>query len=278
MLKALLLALAMLTSSLARADAYTLSPEQAKLPAHHTQHADTFGPGAAGLPYNLAVLRGVDKVQASAPDGGGYFIGVKAKPAESPIGYPLSLFGEPLLAPPRTTSYCSGSAYSAFIESLNLIFPDPKERVRLTPDRLEGLRMQEPDGGRREDDVKAWGFWNADGFGTHFCLVQYLHGAGTEIKPDDLRPGDFMNISWKSGLGHSVVFLGFCTDEKGQRCIRYWSSQKGTNGLGDQTSSFDKVKEVKAVRLTHPAKIFEYDPAATVNHKIPGDALPSGSK
>jgi hypothetical protein len=257
----------------AHAEGFALSEKQTKLPAHHTQHVDAFGDGAAGLPFNLAVLRAVDKVQASAPDGGGYFIGVHAKPPESPIGYELNLFGKAILSPPRTTSYCSGSAYSAFIEALNLIFPDESNRHQLSPERLEGLRMQEPDGSRREGDVKAWGYWNADGFGTQFCLVQYLGGAGREIKPDELRPGDFMNISWKSGLGHSVVFLGFCTDDKGRKCVRYWSSQTGTNGLGDQTTPIEKVKEVKAMRLTNPEKIFTYDPASKVNLKVPGDPL-----
>lgn len=255
-------------ASCGRAD---MTPEQAKLPAHHTRHAELFGPEVKDLPYNVAVLRGVDKVQSSAPDGGGYFANVHAKPAESPIGYELSLFGKSVLEPPRTTSYCSGSSYSAFIEALNVIFP-AKDGHKLSADRFEGLRMQEPDGSRREDNVKAWGFWNADGFGTQFCLVQYLNGAGTEIKPSELRPGDFVNISWKSGNGHSTVFLGFCTQDR-KRCIRYWSSQKGTNGLGDQTSTVDKISEIKAVRLTHPEKIFEYDPKTKVNHAVPGDKL-----
>ena len=49
------------------------------------------------------VLRAIDRVQASAPDGGGYFIGLKADPLESPIGYPLRLFGRQMLLSPRTT-------------------------------------------------------------------------------------------------------------------------------------------------------------------------------
>lgn len=65
--------------------------------------------------------------------------------------------------------------------------------------------MQEPDGGRREDEIKFWGKWNDDGFGNHFALVQYSQ-MGTTIKPIHARPGDFMNISWKKGGGHSVVF------------------------------------------------------------------------
>ena len=105
--------------------------------------------------------------------------------------------------------------------------------VRISPERFEAMRMQELDGGRREDWVKFWGLWNADGPGCHYALVQYS-GAGSEIAPIHARPGDFMNINWKSGLGHSVVFLGWHKDSEGKKHVLFWSSQMGTNGLGDQ--------------------------------------------
>jgi hypothetical protein len=247
---------------------FVLNDAQTTAGAHHTRHADLF---ANGVPRNnIAVLQAIDKVQATAMDGGGYFIGVKAQPPESPIGYELKLFGKSLLNPPRKTSYCSGSSYSAFIEALNILLPDGEKRI--SADRLESLRMQEPDGGRREDGVKFWGHWNDDGFGSQFALVQYS-GAGIEVKPRDARPGDFMNISWKSGLGHSVVFLGFFKDKDGTKKLLYWASQKGTNGLGDQASAIDKIKEVKIVRLVDPEKLFSFDPTTNVNRNVPGDKI-----
>src|SRR5205814_7914827 len=200
---------------------FVLPDTYVKLGAHHTRHAEVFGKHVIG--YNAQVLAGVDKVQSGQPEGGGYFTGPKAKPAESPIGYPLALFGRPLLTPPRTTSYCSGSSYSAFIEAINLIYPDGAKR--LSEDRLDALRMQEPDGGRREDGAKFWGHWNDDGPGSQYALVQYS-GAGVEIKPQHARPGDFLNINWTSGLGHSVVFLGWHKDDADKKHVLFWSSQK----------------------------------------------------
>jgi hypothetical protein len=247
---------------------FVLSAPETELGQHHTRHAEVFGAHIQG--FNRAVLQAVDKVQATQPQGGGYFTGVKAKPAESPIGYPLSLFGQPLLSPPRSTSYCSGSSYAAFIESINIIFPDGAGR--LSTDRLEAFRLQEPDGGRREDGVKFWGHWNDDGPGSQYALVQYS-GAGTALEPLHARPGDFMNINWKSGLGHSVVFLGWYKDDQGRKSVLYWSSQKGTNGLGDQMSPIDKIASVKLVRLTHPENLFTYDISTPVNRKVPGDKI-----
>jgi hypothetical protein len=234
----------------------------------HLNHETMFRKYVQG--YNLAVLKAVDIVQSHAMDGGGYFTGISAKPTESPIGYQLNLFHKPLLDPPRTTSYCSGSSYGVFIEALNLIFPDGEKR--LSPERLESLHMQEPDGSRREDRIKFWGKWNDDGWGTQYALVQYS-GMGEEIPPQRARPGDFMNISWVRGLGHSVVFLGWFIKEKKMGMV-FWSSQKSTSGYGDVVLwPLTNVKTVKTVRMTHPEKVFTFDVEQAVNRDLPGDII-----
>jgi hypothetical protein len=234
---------------------------------YHCRHHELFGKYTNGL--NLAVLAGIDVVQAHAMNGGGYFVGKDSIPTESPIGYDLVLWKQPLLKAPRTTSYCSGASYSAFIEALNILWPNGADR--LSADRFEALRMQEPDGGRREDMIKAWGWWNADGFGSQFCLVQYL-GMGKEIKPNQLRPGDFVNISWKSGLGHSVVFLGWAIKDNDKK-ILYWSSQRATNGMADQLVSLQRIKEIKAVRLYDVSRLLTFDIKHPVATDVPGDAI-----
>ncbi|PIS29578.1 MAG: hypothetical protein COT43_03465 [Candidatus Marinimicrobia bacterium CG08_land_8_20_14_0_20_45_22] len=236
--------------------------------AHHTKHAATFDKYVSG--YNSFVLKAIDIVQATAMDGGGYFTGKDSIPTESPIGYDLALFGHQLIDAPRKTSYCSSSSYAAFIEALNLILP--KQSDKLDDVRLEAMRMQEPNGGRREDGVKNWGYWNADGFGTHFSMVQYTK-MGDVVSPIDARPGDFLNISWKGGLGHSVVFLGWYIDESGKKFMLYWSSQKSTNGLSDQLVKVDDIKNVKMVRLTHPENLFNFDVNTKIENKIPGDEI-----
>lgn len=236
--------------------------------AHHLKHAQIFGKYVEG--YNAFVLRAIDKVQATALDGGGYFIGVTAQPPESPVGYPLRLFNHQLLDPPRKTSYCSGATYTAFIEELNMLFEGRVDS--LSRERFEALRMQEPDGGRREDGVKFWGKWNDDGFGSHFALVQYAK-MGDEVKPRQARPGDFMNISWMNGGGHSAIFLGWYIDETGRKNLVYWSSQTRTNGFGDEIVPLDRIKEVKIVRLTRPANLFTFDINTAVNRTILGDRV-----
>lgn len=261
-------------------DWFFLDSEALTLGNHHQRHAEVFGRYVTG--YNYYVLRGIDTVQGTAPDGGDYFIGIKADPPESPIGYELRLFGGSLLKPPRTTSYCSGASYTAFIEALNLIFPDGA--ARLGPERFEAMRMQEPDGGRREDGIKYWGHWNDDGYGSHYALAQYS-GMGIEVTPQQARPGDFMNITWTNGGGHSVVFLGWIRGEaagegegadEGKRQepgLLFWSSQKSTNGLADQRVPLSRVRVVKIVRLTQPENLFTFDVTTPVQRRIPADRV-----
>lgn len=232
---------------------------------HHFSHFDTFGKYTSG--FNLDVLKGIDAVQKTAPDGGGYFIGIKADPPESPIGYPLKLKSCALVSPQRTTSYCSGASFSAFIEGLNFYLTD--NDLEIDEKREELLRMQEKDGGRREDKVEFWGNWNADGYGNHFALVQYFK-AGEIIMPEEAQPGDFMNISWNNGGGHSVVFLGWYYDESEELNVVYWSSQKGTNGLGDDVVPVSRIKEVMIVRVTEPDAVVSSDANENVNYKISG--------
>lgn len=235
---------------------------------HHTRHFLTFARYTDG--YNLDVLRGVDIVQSHAPDGGGYFTGIRAVPTESPIGYPLALFGQPLLDPPRTTSFCSGSTYTAFIEALNLILGE--RASELTPERLEAMRMQEPDGSRREDGVKFWGHWNDDGWGCQYALVQFS-GMGEVIPPMCARPGDFANISWTNGGGHSVVFLGWYVSG-GKLGIAYWSSSNRTDGMADDHfAPVGRIRSMKFVRLTHPERLFTFNPATPVETHVPGDTI-----
>ncbi len=235
---------------------------------HNTRHAEIFGKYVTG--YNLEVLKAIDTVQAKAMDGGGYFIGLKADPPESPIGYDLKIFDKPLIKHTRPTSYCSGSTYAAFIEALNSILKGKEKQ--LSDERYEALRMQEPDGGRREDYIKFWGIWNADGFGDDYAMVQYSK-MGKRIKPSELRPGDFLNISWNSGNGHSVIFLGWYVDEKGEKNIVYWASQQRTNGYGNDVVPISRIKDICAVRLTNPDAVFDFDINANVDYSIPGDVI-----
>jgi hypothetical protein len=223
------------------------------LPRKHTAHEKIFSENASG--YNLYILRAIDKIQGQAINGGGYYTNKKNKSKESPIGYPLKIFDQPLINPPRTTSYCTGATFAAFIEALNLMYPNGD--TRLTPDRYEALRMQEMNGTRRKDFVKVWGNWNTQ-WGAQYVLIKYFE-MGKIVTQKEARPGDFINILFKGGGGHSAIFLGWYKNENGETQLLYWSSQPETNGISDHSVPTGKISKLAIVRLTNPEKIFSFD-------------------
>lgn len=230
-----------------------------RLPMYHFSHQAVYGQDAPEL--NQAVLMAIDEIQATAPDGGGYFMRSGANPPASPIGIPLKLADYRLINPTRGTSYCSGASYAAFVEALDTVTTSFQSEI--SPNRLEALRMQEMNGGLREDMVKMWGCWNADGPGSLYALSMFSK-LGIRIDPLDAKPGDFCNLDWRNGMGHSVVFLGWDTTTDGEMAMRFWSSQKSTNGLGDRTARLSEVKGFVFTRLTNPEDILTFDPTKKI--------------
>jgi hypothetical protein len=223
------------------------------LPRKQTSHEKVFGEPASD--YNRYILKAIDKIQGQAINGGGYYTNKKNKSKESPIGYPLKIFDHPLIKPPRTTSYCTGATFAAFIEALNLIYPNGD--TRLAPDRYEALRMQEMNGTRRKDFVKVWGNWNTQ-WGAQYVMIKYLE-MGKIVSQREARPGDFINILFKGGGGHSAIFLGWYKNENGETQLLYWSTQPETNGISDHSVPTSKISKLAIVRLTNPGKIFSFD-------------------
>jgi hypothetical protein len=69
------------------------------------------------------------------------------------------------------------------------------------------------------------------------------------------------------------VFLGWCLNPAGEKCVMFWSSQKSTNGYGDKISRLSTVKDVVVVRLTHPNRLYTFDPKQTIDHSVLGDTV-----
>ncbi|MBI1332427.1 MAG: hypothetical protein GC165_06075 [Armatimonadetes bacterium] len=230
-----------------------------RMPMYHINHQAVYGQDTPEL--NQAVLMAIDDIQASAPDGGGYFMKSGANPPASPIGIPLKLGDYRLISPPRSSSYCSGASYAAFIGALDTATVSCQSEI--SEDRLDALRMQDQNGHLREDMVKMWGCWNADGPGSYYALSLFSK-MGTRVDPLDARPGDFCNLDWRSGYGHSVVFLGWDTTPDGEMAMRFWSSQKSTNGLGDRTARLSEIKCFVFSRLTNPEDVLTFDPSKKV--------------
>lgn len=77
-------------------------------------------------------------------------------------------------------------------------------------------------------------------------------GLGRKVSPAEALPGDFVQL-WRAGkTGHSVIFVGWARDLKGQVVgLHYWSTQESTKGIGFTTELFGQVdKGVRADLLS----------------------------
>lgn len=228
---------------------FLLSDTQAALPAKHTKHFQLWG--AKAQEEGKWVLQGIDEAQLRAPKEDAWWVGPKELPLESPVGFTLSLYGRPLFRPERTTSFCSGATYAALILGMQKQRP---EDPGITPDAEESLRQTEADGSRRNDQIGFWGVWNGYGAGLYWALTD-LTGAGRRIKPEEMRPGDFVQIYWSPKTGHSTSFLGWHQNKEGERFMRVWSSQEGTRGMGDWNVPVKRLFGLVCVRLTDSIRV-----------------------
>lgn len=84
---------------------------------------------------------------------------------------------------------------------------------------------------------KAW--FGADGNRRTMQNAIGAAGLGRPIEDfESVRRGDFVQLWRSSGSGHSVVFLDWLREEGAIVGLRYWSTQKSTQGIGTRTERF----------------------------------------
>jgi uncharacterized protein (TIGR00730 family) len=141
------------------------------------------------------------------------------------------------------TTYCCGVTY----EAVHRAFMG-WAKANDQPPRFPGLDEQDV-----LDLITQW-----------FCPVMGHPGAaeaieksglGTRVAAAEAEPGDLCQFWRRTALdnpsGHSVVFLGF--EDEG-RTLRYWSSQRSTNGIGVHRESIGEGWELHFARIGRPVR------------------------
>jgi hypothetical protein len=161
---------------------------------------------------------GIVKIAQAYSDGGGYEWKGTGVPEE------IRFEGHQILAKGKST-YCSGFTFAVVMKAA-------AERGLLK--------------GKSADDVRAfqkeWYGATKASAETQCAYAIEKFGLGTSVKAEDARSGDFLQLWRANKSGHSVVFLDWVT-ERGRRIgVKYRSSQKLTNGIGDRVEYFEGVK------------------------------------
>ncbi len=151
------------------------------------------------------------------PDGGSY-VWTNGSGVPRDIHYD----GELILKAQEKGTYCSGFTFCVAMEAA-------QERGLLKGKTAEAVRQFQ----------KEW-YGSTKEAAERQCALAVEHlGIGREVKSlADAQPGDFMQIWRTNKTGHSVLFLDWVREGEQVVGIKYRSSQKSTDGVGDRVEYF----------------------------------------
>ena len=130
--------------------------------------------------------------------------------------------GELILKAQEQGTYCSGFTFCVAMEVA-------QERGLLKGKTAEAVRQFQ----------KQWYGSTKEAAERQCALAVEQLGIGREVKSlADAQPGDFMQIWRTNKSGHSVLFLDWVRAGEEVVGIKYRSSQKSTDGVGDRVEYF----------------------------------------
>ena len=130
--------------------------------------------------------------------------------------------GELILKAQEKGTYCSGFTFCVAMEAA-------RERGLLKGKSADAVRRFQ----------KQWYGSTKEAAERQCALAVEQLGIGREVKSlADAQPGDFMQIWRTNKSGHSVLFLDWVREGEQIVGIKYRSSQKSTDGVGDRVEYF----------------------------------------
>ncbi len=103
---------------------------------------------------------------------------------------------------------------------------------------------------RTADDIRLLHkYWYGNSDDSKETLVVYALEAlelGHGVEHDDAQPGDFVQFWRTNKSGHSVIFLHWIVEEGMRIGVKYRSSQKSTDGIGDRREYFSDASDPKS--------------------------------
>lgn len=172
----------------------------------------------------------VAEVARSYADGGGY--------EWKGTGVPETVrFGEATILAKGKATYCSGFTFAVVMKAA-------AERGLLKDKTVEQVRAFQKD----------WYGSTKESGETQCAYALEKLGIGQEVKIADAREGDFLQLWRTNKSGHSVVFLEWVTEGGKPIGIKYRSTQKLTDGIGDRVEHFAESAGKKG--LVDPERIY----------------------
>lgn len=191
---------------------------------------------------SLAAEPGDDvlRLARSLKDGGGY-----KWEGGSGVPQPIEFAGVTILPAQPEGTYCSGFTFT----------------VAMRAAAVRGLLEGKP-----VDDVrrfqKQWYGSTKESAEKQCALAVKELGVGREVRSlDDARPGDFVQLWRTNKSGHSVVLMAPIRHDGRLIGLRYRSSQKSTDGIGDRVEYFADAPGRGGKLIRNRTYVARLDPA-----------------
>lgn len=129
-------------------------------------------------------------------------------------------------------SFCSGITFEVFFKAMQ----NRNKKLGLSSDDFNGMSCDQ-----LLDFILTWYVANGNKKTNNVSIAVEKYGIGKSITNfENVRAGDFMDVSREDNTGHTVVFLNWLRDESGRIIgLKYWSSQESTNGISDKEEYFN---------------------------------------
>ncbi|MBN2089736.1 T9SS type A sorting domain-containing protein [candidate division KSB1 bacterium] len=124
--------------------------------------------------------------------------------------------------------YCCGLTFEDFLHAIQQLNSDLGKGEDINKMTATDLRYF----------LRLWFVQNTWGDGPGVALKAF--GLGDHIEDfSKARPGDYVQFWRTTGSGHSVIFVNWQTDSKGEIIgLRYWSTQSSTRGINYNIENF----------------------------------------
>lgn len=129
------------------------------------------------------------------------------------------------------SSHCTGITFEVFFKAMQ----NRNKALGIDINNFNGMSKDE-----LHDFILTWYVALGAKSESNLAVAIEKYGLGSEItNMEDLRPGDFIDLSRENNSGHAVIFMNWIREGNKIIGLRHWSSQGSTNGISYKEEYFN---------------------------------------
>lgn len=128
-------------------------------------------------------------------------------------------------------SHCTGITFEVFFKAMK----QRNKELGISVDNFNGMNKDE-----LQDFMLTWYVAKGSKSENNLTVAIEKYGLGHRVTNyEDVRPGDFIDLSRENNTGHAVIFINWIRENGKIIGLRHWSSQGSTNGISYKEEYFN---------------------------------------